>query len=90
VPANVLQALGGSLDDWGRSASPPDRRAILLEIVEDRYDRGSLIIQSGSVDRWHDLIGVPLWPTQSWIASSTTPIRIGTGSESLRKRRASP
>ena len=32
----------------------------LLEIVEDRYDKGSIVITSQvPVDRWHDLIGVP-------------------------------
>ena len=32
----------------------------MLEIVEDRYDNGSLIITSQvPIDRWHDLIGVP-------------------------------
>ena len=32
----------------------------MLEIVEDRYDKGSLIITSQvPVDRWHDLIGIP-------------------------------
>jgi hypothetical protein len=30
----------------------------MLEIVEDRYDNGSLIITSQvPIDRWHDLIG---------------------------------
>ena len=38
----------------------PTKRAICSEIVEDRYDKGSLIITSQvPIDRWHDLIGVP-------------------------------
>ena len=38
----------------------PDQARDLLEIVEDRYDKGSLILTSQvPVDRWHDLIGIP-------------------------------
>src|SRR5208282_6169464 len=63
------------LDDWGPEALTPDQARDLLEIVEDRYDKGSLIITSQvPVDRWHDLIGFPRSPTTSSTASSTTPI----------------
>jgi DNA replication protein DnaC len=52
------------LDDWGPEALTPDQARDLLEIVEDRYDKGSLIITSQvPVDRWHDLIGVPKMTT---------------------------
>src|SRR5271166_4485639 len=34
------------LDDWGPEALTPDQARDLLEIVEDRYDKGSLICQS--------------------------------------------
>ena len=48
------------LDDWGPEALTADQARDLLEIVEDRYDKGSLIITSQvPVDRWHDLIGGP-------------------------------
>lgn len=48
------------LDDWGPEALTPEQARDVLEIVEDRYDKGSLIITSQiPVDRWHDLIGVP-------------------------------
>ena len=47
------------LDDWGPEALAEQARD-LLEIVEDRYDKGSLIITSQvPVDRWHDMIGIP-------------------------------
>src|SRR5271155_4706561 len=63
------------LDDWGPEALSADQARDLLEIVEDRYDKGSLIITSQvPVDRWHDLIGVPTSPTPSSTASFTTPI----------------
>jgi DNA replication protein DnaC len=48
------------LDDWGPEALTPDQARDLLEIVEDRYYKGSLIIASQvPMDRWHDLIDVP-------------------------------
>ena len=48
------------LDDWGSEALTPEQARDLLEIVEDRYDKGSLIITSQvPVDRWHDMIGIP-------------------------------
>ena len=32
----------------------------LLEIVEDRYDAGSILLTSQvPIDRWYDLIGLP-------------------------------
>ncbi len=48
------------LDDWGPEPLSPVEARDLLEIVEDRYDNGSLIITSQvPVARWHELIGVP-------------------------------
>lgn len=34
------------LDDWGPEPFNAEQRRDLLEIVDDRYDRGSLIITS--------------------------------------------
>ena len=37
-----------------------DQARDLLEIVEDRYDKGSIVITSQiPINRWHDLIGIP-------------------------------
>ena len=48
------------LDDWGPEALVGDQARDLLEIVEDRYDAGSLVITSQvPVDRWHEMIGIP-------------------------------
>jgi len=64
------------LDDWGPEALTPDQARDLLEIVEDRYDRGSLIITSQvPVDRWHDLIGVRSKPGYRRRASGRTTVR---------------
>jgi len=46
------------LDDWGPEALNADQARDLLEIIEDRYDKGSIVITSQvPVARWHDLIG---------------------------------
>ena len=62
------------LDDWGPEALTPDQARDMLEIVEDRYDKGSLIITSQvPVDRWHDLVGVPTLADASRSAIASTP-----------------
>ncbi|WP_375779054.1 IS21-like element helper ATPase IstB [Bradyrhizobium sp. ma5] len=48
------------LDDWGPEALTADQRRDLLEIVDDRYDKGSLLITSQvPVSQWHDVIADP-------------------------------
>ena len=48
------------LDDWGPEPLLPEQARDLLEIVEDRYDAGSLLITSQvPVDRWYEIIGIP-------------------------------
>ncbi|MEQ9690092.1 MAG: ATP-binding protein, partial [Bauldia litoralis] len=48
------------LDDWGLAPLAPDQRRDLLEIVDDRYQRGSTIITSQvPVDQWHQVIAEP-------------------------------
>ena len=62
------------LDDWGPEPLTLSS-ARLLEIVEDRYNRGSLIITSQvPVDRWYEIVGDPRWPTPSSIVWCTIPI----------------
>ena len=44
------------IDDWGPEPLNAEQRRDLLEIVDDRYDRGSLLITSQvPVNRWHEL-----------------------------------
>ena len=48
------------IDDWGPEPLTAEQRRDLLEIVEDRYNAGSLIITSQlPVDRWYELVGNP-------------------------------
>ena len=48
------------LDDWGPQQFNAEQRRDLLEIVDDRYDKGSLLITSQvPVSQWHDVIADP-------------------------------
>ena len=48
------------IDDWGPEPLNAEQRRDLLEIIDDRYDRGSLLITSQvPVNRWHEVIGEP-------------------------------
>ena len=48
------------IDDWGPEPLNAEQRRDLLEIVDDRYDKGSLLITSQvPVSRWHEVIGDP-------------------------------
>src|SRR5262249_54656041 len=48
------------IDDWGPEPLNAEQRRDLLEIVDDRCDRGSLLITSQiPVPRWHEVIGDP-------------------------------
>jgi DNA replication protein DnaC len=77
------------LDDWGPEPLSADQARDLLEIVEDRYDRGSLIITSQiPVARWHDLIGVPTLADAVLDRVIHNAYRIELTGESLRKTRS--
>ena len=76
------------LDDWGPEALNADQARNLLEIVEDRYDKGSIVITSQiPVDRWHNLIGVPTLADAILDRVIHNAYRIELAGESLRKRR---
>ena len=77
------------LDDWGPEALTSAQARDLLEIVEDRHDKGSLVITSQvPVDRWHDLIGVPTLADAILDRVVHNAYRIELAGESLRKRRS--
>ena len=79
------------LDDWGPEKLTPDQARDLLEIVEDRYDAGSVLITSQiPVDRWHDMIGVPTLADAILDRVIHNAYRIDLTGESLRKRRSEP
>ena len=48
------------IDDWGPAPLNAEQRRDLLEIVDDRYDRGSPLITSQvPVSKWHEVIADP-------------------------------
>ena len=48
------------LDDWGPDRLTASQRRDLMEIIEDRYGRGSTLITSQlPVATWHEVIGEP-------------------------------
>jgi len=60
------------LDDWGLAPLTGEQRRDLLEVVDDRHQRGSTIITSQvPIENWHEVIADPTSPTPSWIGSST-------------------
>ena len=61
------------LDDWAMVKLTADQRRDLMEVIDDRHDRGSTIVATQiPQDSWHVQIGDPTYAvTRSWIASST-------------------
>jgi len=48
------------LDDWGLATLTPEQGRDILEIVDDRHNRGSTIVTSQlPVDHWHEAIANP-------------------------------
>jgi DNA replication protein DnaC len=48
------------LDDWGLAPLAGEQRRDLLEIIDDRHQRGSTIITSQvPIDHWHEIIADP-------------------------------
>jgi len=78
------------LDDWGPETLTPDQARDLLEIIEDRYDKGSLVITSQvPIDRWHEMIGQPTLADAILDRVIHSAYRINLSGESLRKSRSS-
>ena len=77
------------LDDWGPEPLPAEQHRDLLEIVEDRYNAGSLIITSQlPVDRWYEIVGNPTLADAILDRIVHTAHRVELRGESLRKLRA--
>ena len=75
------------LDDWGPEPLSAEQRRDLLEIVEDRYDKGSLLITSQlPVGRWHDVIGDPTLGDAILDRILHNAHRLELKGESLRRR----
>jgi DNA replication protein DnaC len=76
------------LDDWGPEILTADQRRDMLEIVEDRHDRRSIIITSQvPVDRWYEIIGDPTIADAILDRVIHNAYRIELTGESLRKKK---
>ena len=90
--AKLLRALGRVklliLDDWGPETLLPEQARDLLEIVEDRYDAGSILLTSQApIDRWHDIIGNPTLADAILDRIVHNAYKVELAGESMRKRR---
>ncbi|QRM32197.1 IS21-like element helper ATPase IstB [Microvirga sp. VF16] len=77
------------LDDWGPEPLMPEQQRDLMEIVEDRYDSGSLLITSQvPVEKWYEMIGSPTLADAILDRVVHNAYRLSLTGESLRKARA--
>ncbi len=77
------------LDDWGPEPLLPEQQRDLLEIVEGRYNAGSLIITSQlPIARWYEIVGNPTLADAILDRIVHNAYRIELSGESLRKPRA--
>jgi DNA replication protein DnaC len=75
------------IDDWGPEPLTAEQRRDLLEIVDDRDDRGSLLITSQvPVARWHEIISDPTLADAILDRVVHRAHRIELKGDSLRKR----
>jgi DNA replication protein DnaC len=77
------------IDDWGPEPLNAEQRRDLLEIVDDRYDKSSLLITSQlPVDRWHNVIGDHTFGDAILDRVVHNAHRVTLKGDSLRRRRA--
>jgi len=77
------------IDDWGPEPLSAEQRRDLLEIVDDRYEKGSLLVTSQvPVGRWHELVGDPTLGDAILDRVVHRAHRIDLKGPSLRKRHA--
>jgi DNA replication protein DnaC len=75
------------LDDWGPEPLGPTQQRDLLEIVEDRYDTGSILMTSQvPVERWYEIIANPTLADATLDRLVHNAYRIELDGESLRKQ----
>ena len=77
------------LDDWGLATLTQDQGRDLLEIIDDRHNRGSTIITSQlPVDHWHEVIANPTVADAILDRLVHNAHRIDLAGDSLRRRRS--
>ena len=76
------------LDDWGLEPLDADGRHDLLELLEERHGRRSIIVTSQlPVDKWHDMIGDPTYADAILDRLIHSAHRISLSGDSLRRTR---
>ncbi len=74
------------LDDWGPDRLTAPQRRDLMEIVEDRYGRGSTMITSQlPIKAWHDVIGEPTFADAIFDRIVHNSYRLELEGQSMRK-----
>jgi DNA replication protein DnaC len=77
------------IDDWGPDRLTASQRRDLMEIVEDRYGRGSTLITSQlPVDAWHEIIGDPTFADAILDRIVHNSYRLVLDGQSMRKTQA--
>jgi DNA replication protein DnaC len=77
------------LDDWGPDRLTADARRDLMEIIEDRHGRGSVLITSQlPLNKWHDIIGEPTFADAILDRIVHNAYRLELDGPSMRKLKA--
>jgi DNA replication protein DnaC len=77
------------LDDWGPDRLTPSQRRDLMEIIEDRYGRGSTLITSQlPVNKWHEVIAEPTFADAILDRIVHNAYRLDLDGPSMRKIKA--
>ncbi len=76
------------VDDWGLQTMDKDARSILMDIVEDRHEKGSMIITSQlPVSAWYEIISEKTYADAIMDRIVHNAHRIELHGESLRKKK---
>ena len=87
--ASIVKADLLILGDWGPDRLSANQRRDLMEIVEDRYGRGSTLITSQlPTDKWHDVIGEPTFADAILDRIVHNAYRLALDGPSMRKIKA--
>ena len=77
------------LDDWGPERLNASQRRDLMEIIEDRYGAGSILITSQlPIAAWHDVIGEPTFADAILDRIVHNAYRLELDGQSMRKTNA--
>ena len=75
------------LDDWGPDRLNASQRRDLMEIVEDRYEAGSILITSQlPLNTWHEIIGEPTFADAILDRLVHNAYRLELDGQSFRKK----